>query len=342
MEGKPPQRVLRLAFVLPWRDLGRWIWAHLPEETFQTDLLFAAPEPGSAGARKRLPPYLGEFVHLLARRPRLDAYDVVFTWELRSALATAALRRLTGQRRAKFVPVGPIFKGGILKALPVVRRLLRDADRIVCFSTEECDANARLLGLPRERFQFVPTAWLADEEETDRDEGYILALGQSNRDYATLIEAARGTDLPITIVAGDAAALGGAEPPPNVRVRYNTRHAETNDLIAGATFHAIPLKSAGYSAGQTVLLRAMARGKAVVVSDIPGVRDYARNGETAILVPTGDAPALRAALLRLWNDDAERRRIGHNAARTVREEFGFPRFAERMAAIAEELMQAET
>lgn len=325
--------------MIPWRDLGCWVWAHLPADRYQADLLFAAPEPGTRPAqpRRRLPPYLGEFVHLLARRPRLNAYDVIFTWELRSALATALLRRLTRKRQARFVAVGPILKGGVLRALPLVRPLLGDADRIVCFASAECDEYARLLRLPRERFQFVPTPWLADEEETDQDDGFILALGHSNRDYPTLLEAVRGTNLPVTLVASDASALNGVEPPPNVCVRYNTGHHETNALIAGATLHAIPLHASSYSAGQTVLLRAMARGKATVVSDTSGVRDYTRDNETAVLVPPGDAAALRAALVRLWNDAPERRRIGHNAARVVRDEFGFPRFAHRLAAIAEEL-----
>jgi glycosyltransferase involved in cell wall biosynthesis len=305
------------------------------------DLLFAAPEPGSSLDRRRLPPYLSEAVNLARRHPQWADYDVVFTWELRSALAAALLMKPLGKRRPRFVAVGPIIKGGMRgpRALSVVRWLLRDADRIVCFARSECDEYAQLLRLPRERFVFLPTPWLADEEETDRDDGYILALGQSNRDYPTLLEAVRGTDLPVTLVAANSSALGGVEPPPNVCVRYNTGHDETNDLIAGATLHCIPLHEAGYSAGQTVLLRAMARGKAVVVSDTLGVRDYARDGETAVLVPPGEAAALRAALSRLWSDDEERRRIGRQAARSVREEFGFERFAREMVRIAEEVSE---
>jgi len=281
-------------------------------------------------------PYVGEFLELVRRRENLDRFDVVFAWEMRCALAVA-LRRLMGQRRAQFVPVGPILKGRLRHALPLVRWLLADAARIVCFSSAECDAYAMLLRLPRERFIFLPTPWRDDEVETERDDGYILALGRSARDYPTLLRAVRGTDLPVLLVADGPAALGSESVPPNVCVRYKTGEAETEDLIAGATLHCIPLRSVGYSAGQTVLLRAMAKGKAVVVTDTPGVRDYVGNGKTAIFVPPSDEAALRDALCRLWHDREERRRIGQNAARRVREEFGFGRFANRLAAIAEEL-----
>src|SRR4051812_1903827 len=61
---KKPGDAIRLAFVIPWRDRGRWLWEHLPESVVG-DLLFAAPEPDAGG--RRLPPYLGEFLHLARR-----------------------------------------------------------------------------------------------------------------------------------------------------------------------------------------------------------------------------------------------------------------------------------
>lgn len=289
------------------------------------------------------PPYIAEFLHLARQRPSWDAADVVFAWELRTALAVGALRRLRPAcRRARFVPVGPILKGPVLWALPVVRWLLRDADRIVCFSRAECESQARRLHLPRERFVFVPTPWAADETMAEEDGGYILALGHSGRDYLTLLKAVRGTELPVTVVVRSPRDLGGADVPPNVTVRCRTGHDETNALVAGARLHVIPLRRGiDHSAGQTVLLRAMARGKAVVVTDTAGIRDYVRPGKTAQLVPPGDAAALRAALMRLWQDAAERRRLGLAGARAVREEFGFPRFAAHMAAIADAVIGGE-
>ncbi|MES2464306.1 MAG: glycosyltransferase family 4 protein [Armatimonadota bacterium] len=262
----------------------------------------------------------------------------MFAWELRTALAVALLRKLrTSNRRSGFVAVGPILKGPLLRILPLIRWLLGEADKIVCFSLAECEAQARLLGLPRERFVFLPTAWESEPTAMD-DEGYVLALGHSSRDYATLLEAVRGTDVPVIIAAKEAANLGGAILPPNVTGRYRTESEETNRLVGGARLHVIPLHDSAHSAGQSVLLRAMAKGKAVVVTDTAGVRDYVQDGETAVLVPAGDAMALRAALLRLWGNSEERQRIGKNAARIQRQDFSFPHFTRSLVAVAEEVV----
>ena len=46
----------------------------------------------------------------------------------------------------------------------------------------------------------------------------------------------------------------------------------------------------------------MAHGRPVVASAVGGLRDLVVDGETGLLVPAGDVPALRAALERLLGD----------------------------------------
>lgn len=332
---------LRLAAVINWPDLGRWIWDYLPEDdrNYDTELIFASPDHDAyVAGRGKLPPYLSEIYHLSRRHPHWNRYDVVFAWELRTILAVALLRRLTGQRRAKLVALQPILKGPVLKMLPLLRWALADADRIVNFSTVECDANAELLRLPREKFTFLPMTWPETAPITDNNGGFILAFGRSNRDYPLLLEAVRGTDLPVTILAGDLDWAKGLNVLPNVTLRANLSYDETSVLLNDSTFWVIPLKPVGYSSGQSVLLQGMARGKAVVVTDGPSVHDYVRDGETGVLVPPGDAQAMREALVRLWNDEKMRQCIGRNAAVAVREEFGYARFARSLVSMAEELV----
>ncbi len=337
-DGQP---VLRLAMVINWPDLGGWIWDYLPEDARgnQTELIFASRDHDDyVAGRGKLPPYLLELCSLARRRPRWNDYDVIFAWELRTILAVALLRRLTGQRRAKFVALQPILKGPVLKALPFLRWALADADRIVNFSTTECDANAALLRLPRDRFTFLPMTWPESAPITDNGGGFILAFGRSNRDYPLLLDAVRGADLPVTILAGDLDWAKGLDVPTNVTLQAGLSYDDTSALLNDSTFWVIPLKAVGYSSGQSVLLQGMARGKAVVVTDGPSVRDYVRDGETAVLVPPDDAPALRDALTGLWTDDERRARIGTNAAKAVREDFGYARFACSLVAMAEELV----
>ena len=59
----------------------------------------------------------------------------------------------------------------------------------------------------------------------------------------------------------------------------------------------------------------------MVATDVPGCREVVRDGETGLLAPLDDAPALAAAIARLAGDAGLRRRMG--AAARVRAETEF-------------------
>jgi glycosyltransferase involved in cell wall biosynthesis len=71
----------------------------------------------------------------------------------------------------------------------------------------------------------------------------------------------------------------------------------------------------------TVLLEAGSMGLPVVASSIPGCRDVVADGETGILVPVADAPALEAGLERYLADAALRHRHGHAARARMERDF---------------------
>ena len=57
-------------------------------------------------------------------------------------------------------------------------------------------------------------------------------------------------------------------------------------------------------------VEAMAAGRPVIASDTGGLRDIVAHEETGLLVPPGDAAALRDAIARLLGDPRERERMG--------------------------------
>jgi glycosyltransferase involved in cell wall biosynthesis len=59
-----------------------------------------------------------------------------------------------------------------------------------------------------------------------------------------------------------------------------------------------------------VAVEAMLVGRAVVASDVGGLRDVVQHGVTGLLVPPGDPGALAAALDSLLDDPQTRRRMG--------------------------------
>lgn len=81
------------------------------------------------------------------------------------------------------------------------------------------------------------------------------------------------------------------------------------------------------------VLEAMGAGLAVVATDVPGHRDVVRHGETGLLVPAGDVPALAAAIGALMDDPARRRRLGQAGRTRVRQEFDVGAMVEKTAMI---------
>lgn len=113
---------------------------------------------------------------------------------------------------------------------------------------------------------------------------------------------------------------------PNVEWLGTVPDAERNARLRGATVFCAP--STGGESFGIVLLEAMAAGTATVASAIEGYQNVARADRDALLVPPGDAEALRTALRRLLDDEALRQRLitsGYERA----EEFSMPRLAER-------------
>jgi phosphatidylinositol alpha-mannosyltransferase len=83
-----------------------------------------------------------------------------------------------------------------------------------------------------------------------------------------------------------------------------------------------------------VLLEAMASGTAVLASDIPGYANVARRDKEALLVPPGDAEALRAGLRRILDADGFRSDLVEAGEQRVAE-FSLTRLAERYIPVYE-------
>ena len=78
----------------------------------------------------------------------------------------------------------------------------------------------------------------------------------------------------------------------------------------------------------TTIIEASASGRPVVATDVPGCRDAVQPGETGLLVPVRDAPALAAALKTLLLDPALRQKMGAAGRGLVEAEFSTTRVNE--------------
>jgi len=83
----------------------------------------------------------------------------------------------------------------------------------------------------------------------------------------------------------------------------------------------------------TVLLEAMAIGTPCVSTDVTGIPEVIRHGETGLIVGQHDPAALADAIQRLLNDPAERARLTINGRRLIELEFDVHRNAARLRAL---------
>ncbi|MFC0242582.1 glycosyltransferase family 4 protein [Rhodopseudomonas telluris] len=103
--------------------------------------------------------------------------------------------------------------------------------------------------------------------------------------------------------------------PPNVRVMGTWPHSAIMHAWRKSLFGVLP--SVGPEACATVVMEAMASGKAVVASDIGGMPDLIDPEETGVLVPPGDVAALTTAMQRLIDDRALLNRLATTAEARV-------------------------
>jgi glycosyltransferase involved in cell wall biosynthesis len=222
---------------------------------------------------------------------------------------------------------------------------LERVDRVVVLAQAQARYLLDVVGLPEERVRFV-------YDKVDHrfftppggpDEGYVLAVGRSRRDYATLVEAMRPLAAPAVILPSSPwLSAGGLETelPAHVRVLSGVPAPALRDLYDRASVVVVPLEAGtDFAAGVNAVLEAMAMAKALVVSDVPGIRDYVVDGETAVLVPAGDAPALRLAVADLLAAPERRRRIGAAGRAVVDGGRNLDGYVAALTAVAEEVVR---
>ena len=92
-----------------------------------------------------------------------------------------------------------------------------------------------------------------------------------------------------------------------------------------------------YEGSSLATLEAMAHGLPVVATRVGGLPDKVRPGETGLLVPPGDAPALSAALARLMSDADAAAAMGRAGAALVEARFTWAAITAQTIALFEEL-----
>ena len=226
--------------------------------------------------------------------------------------------------------IGKGFKGPIVAwefnigSLPHGWRLristlaLGRVNQFVVHSSQEVETYSKHLRLRADRFRYVPLqrAELEVSEEEDTTAPFLLAMGTAGRDYQLLFAALAALPYRAIVVAGDH-AVKGLHVPRNVEVMSNLSLSECHSLLQRCRFSVTPMANLSTASGQVTILDAMMFGKAQIVTRCPGSIDYVNDEESAIMVTPGIINELKSAIVRLWEDDSLRLRLGTTARKSV-------------------------
>jgi glycosyltransferase involved in cell wall biosynthesis len=108
---------------------------------------------------------------------------------------------------------------------------------------------------------------------------------------------------------------------------YVSMLGRRNDMPAQYASFDLLVSSSRKEGLPIAILEAMASGLPVVATTVGDVLNVVRNGETGILLPTGDPGALASAIVDLLGDRDKRRRLGSVARQLVESQYS----AERMS-----------
>jgi glycosyltransferase involved in cell wall biosynthesis len=110
------------------------------------------------------------------------------------------------------------------------------------------------------------------------------------------------------------------------RITLHGRTVSPQAAIRSMDVLVLPSEAEGFG---LVLIEAMAAGVPVVATDVPGIRDVVRNGETGLLVPVARPDLLAQAIRRVTEDDALREKLVQNAFEAVQKRFSWAAVLQR-------------
>jgi glycosyltransferase involved in cell wall biosynthesis len=202
-----------------------------------------------------------------------------------------------------YLPGNPLrawFKGLRL------RLAARSVHRFVVWASHELDDYARAFGLSREQLEYVPFhTTLHDYQYEIRNDGYLFAGGNYDRDYATLVEAVRPLDVPVWIATTRPEQLSGTVIPSHVRVEGTTVEG-FRQAMAAARLVVVPMqRGLLHSGGQQTCLNAMALGKPTIAVGRKWAVDFITDGVNGLIVDYEDPQGLRNAITRVLGNPEE-------------------------------------
>jgi len=277
----------------------------------------------------------------LSRLLRRERVEVVAAYGLKAGIVTRAAAFLGGRPAVVIGVRSRHFSQGEpgelrTKGVIALERMLVGA--VAAYDANSCGGRDFLVaaGFPRDRFSVIPNAVDLPERRADPQRMHaprivcvarLVALKQHDVLLKSLAElVSDGSDLRCELVGAGPEELRLRELVGSLglagRVEFLGRlgQGEILDRLADADLFVL---TSSYEGMPGSVLEAMAAGLPVVATDVNGTREVVEDGVTGLLVPSGDAGALAAALRRLLADPGLRARMGTAGRARVADRFSF-------------------
>lgn len=190
----------------------------------------------------------------------------------------------------------------------------------VCSSRAERQYYQQVFRWPNAKLDYIP--FHTDPRfltyESGKNEGFVISAGRTFRDYRTLLAAFRDLNLPLLIIASRS-NIDLKDIPQHVSLQYDLPASDLSKLMSRSLAVVLPLEDRMISIGQSVLLEAMALGKAIIATTVNGTEDYIEHMRTGILVPPNDPMAIHTAVVMLASNEDLRSRLGRSAQDRVKQ-----------------------
>lgn len=160
----------------------------------------------------------------------------------------------------------------------------------------------------------------------EKEENFIFTGGGAERDFQTLFSVAREIPNKFILVTFAKSMLPKENPPRNISISLKMDLEEFLRIMAQAKVVVIPLNKVNKSAGQVMLLQAMALGKPVIISNNPSIKDYVKDQKDCFLVEPEDKDSLKLAFLKVLEDKNLRKTLGENARKKIQSQFSMKEY----------------
>ncbi len=295
---------------------------------------------------------LSAFRHFRTLREAADVVHYHFPWPYMDLMHLAG-----GVHRPSLVTYhSDIVKQRVMLRLyrPLMQRFLGSMDRIVA-SSPNYAASSPVLAAYADRVKVIPFGLDRATYPTPSPERlaawrarlgprFFLFVGALRyyKGLNFLLEAVRSTGIPLAICGGGAAEsalVRQAQGAGDVHFLGALDDADKVALLTLCDAFILPSHLRSEAFGLSLLEAAM-MGKPLICCEIgTGTTYINRDGETGLVVPPADVPALRGAMQTLWRDPALGRRLGEGARQRFDTLFSAERMVEDYAALYRELVQ---